>query len=125
MEHDLPSEVDAFDGGELTISHDPVLGASNASPSLPAAASDSAPSLPTAANTDEGHQEVDWVQCDACDKWRILPKGSAPVGELDSWTCHLNTLDPEHNFCEAPEQPWADVNEPEGSAVLPLSLIHI
>ena len=117
MEHDLPSEVDAFGGGELTISHIPVSGTSKASPFLPAPASDSAPSLSTAANTDEGHQ-VDWVQCDACEKWRILPKGSAPVGELDMWTCHLNTLDPEHNFCEAPEQPWADVNEPEGSAVL-------
>lgn len=45
-----------------------------------------------------------WVQCDKCKKWRILPSGILPESLPDLWYCNLNVYDPKHNDCNAPEQ---------------------
>ena len=37
---------------------------------------------------EEAAGETEWVQCDACNKWRVLPAGSPPVGE-GAWTLAL------------------------------------
>ena len=51
---------------------------------------------------------AEWVQCDACNKWRRLlrltPSGALP----ERWTCELNTGDPARNRCDAPEERTID-----------------
>ena len=45
-----------------------------------------------------------WVQCDSCSKWRILPS-SVKVSSLPKhWYCSMNEYDPKRNNCDAPEQ---------------------
>ena len=45
-----------------------------------------------------------WVQCDSCGKWRILPS-SVKVSSLPKhWYCSMNEYDPKRNSCDAPEQ---------------------
>lgn len=44
-----------------------------------------------------------WVQCDRCKKWRIIP--SSAVATLPKqWFCENNTYDPKRASCDAPEQ---------------------
>ena len=48
-------------------------------------------------------EDSQWVQCDACRKWRIIP--SSVVETLgQKWFCSDNIYDPKHASCEAPEQ---------------------
>ncbi|CDI83765.1 hypothetical protein, conserved [Eimeria praecox] len=42
-----------------------------------------------------------WVQCDACNKWRRAPN---PITS-DKWFCRMNTWAPQFASCEAPEEP--------------------
>nr|XP_010921148.1 B3 domain-containing protein Os07g0679700 isoform X2 [Elaeis guineensis] len=42
-----------------------------------------------------------WIQCDACSKWRRLP---VDVLVLSKWTCADNTWDPKRSSCHAPEE---------------------
>ena len=54
--------------------------------------------------SDESVDDRQWVQCDDCGKWRILPS-SVKISSLPkNWYCHLNTYDPKRNDCSAPEQ---------------------
>jgi hypothetical protein len=53
---------------------------------------------------DSDDDEGNWVQCDSCKKWRILPS-SVDTSELPKhWYCEMNTFDPERSRCSAPEQ---------------------
>ena len=47
--------------------------------------------------------EVDWVQCDDCQKWRRLPHhiGSPQIGE--TWVCAQNNWDG-YNNCTIPQE---------------------
>jgi len=45
-----------------------------------------------------------WVQCDECDKWRMLPSSEEGVEELDIWNCKMNVNDPLRSHCAAKEQ---------------------
>ena len=48
-------------------------------------------------------EDSQWVQCDACRKWRIIP--SSVVETLgQKWFCSDNIYDPKHASCEAPQQ---------------------
>ena len=45
-----------------------------------------------------------WVMCDNCDKWRLLPDGQDDnVEELPQWFCEMNP-DLRHNSCDAPQR---------------------
>ena len=48
--------------------------------------------------------ETEWVQCDACKKWRILPDNVKASSLPDLWYCCMNIYDPKRSNCEAPEQ---------------------
>lgn len=50
-----------------------------------------------------------WVQCDRCQKWRLLPR-NVPMESLpERWYCELNKYDPKRNNCNAPEQTAKDI----------------
>lgn len=57
-----------------------------------------------AEQSDVSVDDRQWVQCDSCGKWRILPSDIKISSLPNHWYCHLNTYDPKRNSCSAPEQ---------------------
>ncbi|CAI9781121.1 unnamed protein product [Fraxinus pennsylvanica] len=45
----------------------------------------------------------DWVSCDKCQKWRLLPLGINPKSLPDKWLCRMLTWLPGMNSCSIPE----------------------
>ena len=45
-----------------------------------------------------------WVQCERCQKWRLLPTTINLESLPEHWFCELNVYDTKHNNCSAPEQ---------------------
>jgi CW-type Zinc Finger len=54
--------------------------------------------------SDASVDDRQWVQCDSCSKWRILPSDVKTSSLPKHWYCHLNIYDPKRNNCAAPEQ---------------------
>eukprot|EP00002_Diphylleia_rotans_P024606 TRINITY_DN4866_c0_g1_i2.p1 TRINITY_DN4866_c0_g1~~TRINITY_DN4866_c0_g1_i2.p1 ORF type:complete len:669 (+),score=84.12 TRINITY_DN4866_c0_g1_i2:72-2078(+) len=54
-------------------------------------------------------QEIDnWVQCDACEKWRRIGKYALPSHSKSvKWYCYQNP-DPNYNSCDIPAEPNQD-----------------
>lgn len=48
--------------------------------------------------------EINWVQCNACEKWRALPSNVDPNSLPDEWFCKFNVWSPELATCDAPEE---------------------
>jgi CW-type Zinc Finger len=59
-------------------------------------------------------QSLNWVQCDNCEKWRVLPKSKIDLEALKFWTCDMNDSDPLNQSCEKPErtQKWYEKHYP-------------
>lgn len=59
----------------------------------------------TSRELDDILQIDNWVQCDECEKWRMLPPWVEPPGDLgdDTWTCKDNVFDPDRSVCGAKE----------------------
>jgi CW-type Zinc Finger len=57
-------------------------------------------SVPTP--TDDG-ENLEWVQCEKCDKWRKLPPHVSADDLPDVWTCDMNNWNPLSASCDAPE----------------------
>mmetsp|Transcript_15163 Transcript_15163/g.37161 ORF Transcript_15163/g.37161 Transcript_15163/m.37161 type:complete len:1484 (+) Transcript_15163:310-4761(+) len=49
-------------------------------------------------------EERQWVQCDKCQKWRILPSRVEASSLPDVWQCSMNDWDPKHSDCSVAEQ---------------------
>ncbi|CAI9785624.1 unnamed protein product [Fraxinus pennsylvanica] len=45
-----------------------------------------------------------WVSCDKCQKWRLLPLGTNPRSLPDKWLCMMLTWLPGMNHCSIPEE---------------------
>ena len=59
---------------------------------------------PRSEKEEEDDDELEWVQCDNCLKWRILPS-NVQTDELPKhWYCEMNVHDKLRNNCDAPEQ---------------------
>ena len=59
--------------------------------------------------------EVQWVQCDSCAAWRIVPP-SIDANELpDRWHCEMNTWDSKRASCSAAEEVAPVAAEEHGS----------
>jgi len=43
-------------------------------------------------------EELDWVACDKCDKWHVLPPGLTPDLLPDTWYCSQNDWSPEEGI---------------------------
>ena len=61
---------------------------------------------------DDDKNDENWVQCDRCHKWRLLPNSVSADSLPDRWYCELNYYDNEHNSCEAPQQ--SEQSSPRG-----------
>lgn len=57
-------------------------------------------------STQSEAKEPLWVQCNTCDKWRLLPSTVDPESLPDIWTCDLNVYDPNRNSCDAAEESY-------------------
>lgn len=55
-------------------------------------------------NAEDQWKGSEWVQCDACSKWRILPSDVKVSSLPNLWYCHMNVYDPKRSTCDAPEQ---------------------
>ena len=56
-----------------------------------------------------GKSQVEWVQCDACKKWRTLPVPTHPkypsaLDEDKGWICSMNSWAPHLANCQVPEE---------------------
>lgn len=60
----------------------------------------------TSRELDDILQIDNWVQCDECEKWRMLPPWVEPPGNSgdDTWACKDNVFDPKRSFCSAKER---------------------
>jgi hypothetical protein len=55
-------------------------------------------------------KQPEWVQCDRCSKWRVIPSNF--VNSLPTqWYCEDNIHDPKRASCDAPEQTLKEVNK--------------
>jgi hypothetical protein len=63
-------------------------------------------------------EEVKWIQCDECSKWRSIPPSTGiDIDSLpEKWFCYMNTWDEARNKCEVPEESYQTV---EPVAVIP------
>jgi hypothetical protein len=48
-------------------------------------------------------ENLEWVQCEKCEKWRKLPPHISADELPDVWYCELNTWNPASASCDAPE----------------------
>jgi len=53
-------------------------------------------------------QTFTWVQCEDCQKWRVLIGETSDEDLPEKWYCHMNDTDPINNKCDAieKEQLW-------------------
>lgn len=56
------------------------------------------------ADSQDGAEDENWVKCDRCDKWRLIPSTIDTKDLPDKWFCELNSYDVKRNHCNAPEQ---------------------
>jgi len=64
---------------------------------------------------DSMKSEDEWVQCDACLKWRVLPSSVDVIKLPKHWYCEMN-VDPLHNSCDAPEQTAEEIAQAKRKA---------
>ncbi|KEP63190.1 UNVERIFIED_CONTAM: CW-type Zinc Finger protein [Hammondia hammondi] len=60
-----------------------------------------------------------WVQCEACKKWRRLPASVDPDRLPETWLCAMTFWDPFHDSCDAPEEDYRDTVPHSGQGALP------
>ncbi|GER24751.1 CW-type Zinc Finger [Striga asiatica] len=48
--------------------------------------------------------QEDWVECDKCQKWRLLPLGTNVSSLPDKWICRMLTWLPGMNRCSVPQE---------------------
>lgn len=65
----------------------------------------------TAKEVEDLCSTLNWVQCDKCQKWRVLLDESTEEVEHMTWTCEMNS-DTRNNNCSIPErtQFWYETN---------------
>lgn len=67
--------------------------------------------VPTSKKSSKSKKEKEcaeeWVQCDLCSRWRLLPPPNDPMypKELpEKWICSMNTWNPSQALCVVPEE---------------------
>jgi hypothetical protein len=54
---------------------------------------------------DDLQENLVWIQCDKCEKWRVLLGGLSEEDLPDEWDCSMNEKDPQNSNCRCPERP--------------------
>ena len=63
----------------------------------------------TTSSTTTSDAPDQWIGCDLCGRWRrVFPGVDISKYDNEPWQCNLNTWDPEHNTCDADEEPNDD-----------------
>ena len=57
----------------------------------------------SAQQNNEDGDNVEWVMCEKCEKWRKLPSHISADDLPDTWYCTMNTWNPKAASCDAPE----------------------
>ena len=53
----------------------------------------------------EAAQEAQWIACDKCSKWRVIPGHvDLSVYEGGQWHCAMNEWDPQKQSCSVEEE---------------------
>lgn len=52
-----------------------------------------------------------WVACDACGKWRRLPKNITSDQLPEIWTCEMSSWDTQRNTCQSPEEAFPHLED--------------
>lgn len=60
---------------------------------------------------DNEENDENWVQCDRCQKWRLLPEFVDMDGLPERWFCEMNKYDARRNKCSASEQTVKEITE--------------
>jgi hypothetical protein len=84
------------------VTQQPKETAATTSSSSTVARSAPAPSSASASHNDDT-DNLEWVQCEKCEKWRKLPPHVSADDLPDVWYCSLNTWNPASASCDAPE----------------------
>jgi ERCC4-related helicase len=58
----------------------------------------------TAKEVEAMQENLTWVQCDKCEKWRMLPSDVSEEDLPEKWLCKMNLFDVRNNTCDAPER---------------------
>ncbi|KAK7329412.1 hypothetical protein VNO77_23579 [Canavalia gladiata] len=75
----------------------------DASGSLPIAGNNPAPEMIPSAVAAPQLIAEDWVCCDSCQKWRLLPTGTKPEHLPEKWLCSMLNWLPRMNSCDFSE----------------------
>jgi hypothetical protein len=65
--------------------------------------SENAPAFGGTSKHPDEAENLEWVQCEKCDKWRKLPPHVSADELPDVWYCNMNTWNPPSSSCDAPE----------------------
>lgn len=60
-------------------------------------------STPLTSQESRDEDNVEWVQCEKCEKWRKLPPDISADELPDTWYCSMNTWNPASASCQAAE----------------------
>ncbi|KAK2992006.1 hypothetical protein RJ640_014867 [Escallonia rubra] len=76
--------------------------------------------------------QEDWVQCDSCEKWRLLPHGMTPEQLPEKWLCNMLNWLPGMNRCDVGEEETTKAlqalnqlqsqNDPTGPGIPPVDV---
>eukprot|EP00981_Chlorochromonas_danica_P005712 scaffold1172_cov180-Ochromonas_danica.AAC.39 len=58
----------------------------------------------TTTTTAAADVQLEWVQCDRCNKWRSIGNGVSQDSLPEVWYCELSTWSTVYNSCDAPEE---------------------
>lgn len=97
---ELVSETDFKKGQNTSVSKDHVLNIVDTQP-LP---SQTATQDPTMGPVTSFVTNDNWVCCDICEKWRLLPVGVEPSSLPKKWLCRMLNWLPNLNSCDVPEE---------------------
>merc|ERR1719491_1403242 len=75
-------------------------------------------------NDNEDEDNVEWVQCDKCQKWRKLPPDISADELPGSWDCSMNTWNPSSASCQAAEDKTDAQHQEVGASEWQLRQAH-
>ncbi|GMI11916.1 hypothetical protein TrLO_g13311 [Triparma laevis f. longispina] len=86
-----------------TLEQSPTNGANGKTPNPPQSTTSPTTAPTTAPKPAAPVEDMEWVQCEKCEKWRRLPPNLSAADLPDTWYCSMNTWDKSTATCAAKE----------------------